>query len=475
MQPAHLPSGSATTHPEKAATFFNFARGKLAAGHYEQAFLYYLSGLQHDPGNPDAVAACLQIGQGASPSLVKSLADQPTVRELDKRDRLLRALIRTALKAGDPALAFDFAERAFESNLSQLGAKMAERALAVLKNAPQQTAAGFDKITDLAMKHSLFDIAVTASENAMARNKELYERKHRDVLATNTLHRQRLEDPTTSFRDNLKDPEGQRRLASAAPPQTAQAELDHRIQQARAGLAASPEDKGKILALAALLGESADRDLRAEAVALLLKWHEQTKDVSFRHKAKDILLADHLRDVVEVEQRSAREPPDMALRHAAAAARRAYVEDLAADLERRVQEYPTESGWKLKLGKAYLELARPVEAIAQLQLAQKDPKLAPTCLQLLGKAFEALKWYEEAARVYEKLVEAHSVGTDDKALIAARFGLASTFKQLHADSSDRQFLDRALTIAREVVMEDITYPGARELRDELAAIVKGKK
>ena len=82
---------------------------------------------------------------------------------------------------------------------------------------------------------------------------------------------------------------------------------------------------------------------------------------------------------------------------------------------------------------------------------------------------------QEAAKVYEKLVDTRSLGTDELALRAAQFGLASTLKQLYTDSGDRQFLDSALTIARQGVMDDITYPGARELRDELDGMAKGKR
>lgn len=88
------------------------------------------------------------------------------------------------------------------------------------------------------------------------------------------------------------------------------------------------------------------------------------------------------------------------------AAARSYAEMRVTEYRRRVQQQPTDFALRFELGSALLELGQTDAAIAELQLAIKDPRKKAESFLGLGKAFRKKGLADLALGQLEKALEA---------------------------------------------------------------------
>jgi tetratricopeptide (TPR) repeat protein len=73
--------------------------------------------------------------------------------------------------------------------------------------------------------------------------------------------------------------------------------------------------------------------------------------------------------------------------------------------QNRVQRFPTNFLFRYELGRRYLLAKRYVEAIAELQMAQKEPRRKGVSLLALGQCFQQIRQYRLAMSHYESAIE----------------------------------------------------------------------
>jgi len=90
--------------------------------------------------------------------------------------------------------------------------------------------------------------------------------------------------------------------------------------------------------------------------------------------------------------------------------------------ERMVKRYPNEFGYRYELGELYLQEDRLDDAIKELQLALRNPKVRLDALILLGKAYKQKTFYDLAAEQLEVAKSEISAMNDQKKEVLYELG-----------------------------------------------------
>jgi tetratricopeptide (TPR) repeat protein len=151
--------------------------------------------------------------------------------------------------------------------------------------------------------------------------------------------------------------------------------------------------------------------------------------------------------------------------------RKTYLLARCAEFERRAIEYPTDAAIRLELGEMLLMLGRFNEAIPHLQAGRADMKQRSRAWRLLGSAFMAIAYWDEAAWCLEEAFK--HADQDPSRQLDAKLSLGKALLDLHSKKPEPAYLDRARKIIMDVVVEDFTHPGATKLRAQLAKALSG--
>lgn len=130
-------------------------------------------------------------------------------------------------------------------------------------------------------------------------------------------------------------------------------------------------------------------------------------------------------------------------------------------LRLRTEADPGNTEARLKLGLMLLDLGDIDNAISELQLSRKDPRLAWKALAALGKCFSAKNNIALARRNLEDALKALPKEEDEP-----RKEILFTLAQSHAATGD---FDKAVEIANEIANIDFSYQGIGKLLDEWMA------
>jgi len=463
---------------ERAERICEFARAKASAGVFEGAFVLYVQALQSAPGSEVALKGLLDAGT----KLGEQSASSPAIRTLRKEfaqaksgtGDLLDSLVVTALWPNRKDAALIASDRAFRGGFESAGQYLAERALALLSNAESQSSADYFALAKSAFDHRFYDVAERAAQAALDLDPTSLEKRsfHKNVSAARIIDERKLDKPETTFRSNLRNAAAQQELAAKERPVSSTEELERFIAAARAEVAASANDKGKIFRLVTLLEKRGQSDDLQEAVEILTTEFERSGDVSFRQKLGELQLRELESKAKAAQRAAALQPNQVDLANQADEARLVYLQAKCAEFEKRAMEYPTEASIRLELGDTLLSLQRFNEAIPHLQAGRGDMKQRARAWRLLGSAFTAIGFWDEAALCLEEAVK-HAEQTGSQQL-DAKVSLGNALFELYQKRPDPSYIERARHIVMEVVVEDFTHPGALRLRSLLAKAMQSK-
>jgi lipopolysaccharide biosynthesis regulator YciM len=122
-----------------------------------------------------------------------------------------------------------------------------------------------------------------------------------------------------------------------------------------------------------------------------------------------------------------------------------------------VQRYPNEYSYRFELGELYFEDGKTDQAIKELQMAQRSPKVRVSALILLGKAYLAKGFHDLAA---EQLTTAKSEipgMTDQKKDVL--YELGSAYEQ-------QGDMDQAMVEFKALYGADISYRDVAQKIDD---------
>jgi tetratricopeptide (TPR) repeat protein len=200
------------------------------------------------------------------------------------------------------------------------------------------------------------------------------------------------------FTKGVKDMDHQQELMQEDSMVQDEEYLLDQIRKARQEYLESPKVAGKVNAVVAALLKMENEAYENEAIDILTKAHKDSGAYQFKMQIGDIRIRQMSRRFRQV-----RDEGDQA------GAREQARRQLAFELEEfteRSANYPTDLALRFELGRRQFLSGMHDEAIASLQMAQRDPRRSLRAQALVGQAFMRKGWLTEAIQTFERALVA---------------------------------------------------------------------
>ncbi len=314
---------------------------------------------------------------------------------------------------------------------------------------------------DPASSVELLELAISSVELQIMQNPADMPLKdeQRDLAGRLTITKGKY-DSSSTFRDSVRDAEKQTQLHDQERIKQSEASLENLVNSARKELAANPDVAGKINALVDLLLKSERQKDEDEAIAILMKAHESSKNYSFKLRADDV----RLKQVSRITRQLKIQAQESGSEEDAQNARLAEMDEVATEVEvftERVKNYPTDLRMKYRLGAAHFRSGDYDQAIPMLQTAQGDPRNRTRSLMMLGRCFHEKGLPGEAAEILKEALDRYELSGDD-----TQKELLYRLAQAHKAAGNK---DDAKAVLGKLLRQDYNYADgeARKLVEEL--------
>ncbi len=284
---------------------------------------------------------------------------------------------------------------------------------------------------------------------------EIYNRRH-----TNTKK--------GGFRENLKDAAGQQLIQ--ADITSAGVGIDDLITRRRNEWMADRDNTDTIKRLVETLLKKEDVNTEKEAVALLMKAHELTREYGWKSRAADVQMQQYNRVVNDLRKKmEADHSPETK-----AAYTKVRSKQLRFELDHfteRANQYPTDMKVRFELGKRQYKGQMFDEAIASFQGAKNDPKSRAEASFFLGQCYGHKGWSDESIESFEAAMEEHQF-EDDRLGKDIRYELMLALARSAKTDNDLEKAEKAQRIASSLLQIDIGYKDIRDKMDTLRLLTK---
>jgi tetratricopeptide (TPR) repeat protein len=217
-----------------------------------------------------------------------------------------------------------------------------------------------------------------------------------------------------SFRDSIRDREGQEKLMYQEKDVRSLDQMGKMIAEAEAAWHAEPEEPGKIMKLVDIWRKTEDPEYENKAIDLLQQAFQRTKQFRFRLAIGEIKMKQMNRQVRALRASYQADPQN-------ADTKREYQEILNDKYQLELDEYllaaqnyPTETRFRYEVALRLFELRRYKESIPILQDARRDPKYRNEAAIYIGRAFLAEGFPDEASETLKAAVEEYPIKGDAK-------------------------------------------------------------
>jgi len=470
-------TGSFQPDPGKAARWFEHARTQHETANYEYAVTCWLKGLAFDPANMEALQQFLNSAQSFAQGQKKPGPSKDQVKSFTGRspvDRYIQALLHWGTTL-EPAPGAKAVEAAASLGLDDAAKWVGEFTLRKGRAAQKPRKELFVKLKDQFVKIEAYTLAQQAAEIAYQldpTDNALHE-EVRDLAAQAAMTSGGYEESGEEggFRKNIRDAEQQQRRREQAAVVKTEEASDRMVEEAKADYESRSSDTHAIQRyVKALLSRGSAAD-EQEAIEVLKRAYEETKEFRWRQQQGDIAIRRKRRALNALKRQAEENPEDESLNAQLQQAQRKMVEDEAAEFQARVEAYPTDTRLKYELGKRLFLLDRPQDAIKHLQEAQGDLKIRTGVQSVLGQAFQKLGWHGEAADMLRQALESHANPNDDLGM-DLRYGLMVALENKAKMDRDASAAEESLKIASALAMQKIDFRDVVQRRQTLQGLVQ---
>ena len=449
---------------KKADTFFEKARTVGATGNYEFAIEMFVQGLTIDPENTEGHAALREISlkRKASGGKPMGMFGRPSVNNKDDKLNMVNAEKILAYDPGNTdymqAILQNAHKAGFFDTVMWIG-PILQKANAdskkpefnkfiVLKDVYKSMA--LNNATPPRIRAELFKRATNACHFA-AKMKPDEMDLQTELKNLGALHTQ-VEgnyDQMGSFRDSIKDREGQEKLQAQDKGVQELGVMGKLIRDAESEYANDPNEPGKLLKLVDALVKTEHPDYENRAIELLSEWHTKTKQFRFRKRIGEINMRQWRRMEQGQKEYLAQNKDD---------------EQAAKDFEQFQHDkwefelteynlwsenYPTDMSFRFYAADRLFRLGRFDEAIPLLQQSEADAKYRTKARVLLGRAFYGAKFLDEAVDTLDGLIKEYQ-GADEDSAKEMRYWSA----RAHEERGDG---DVAIKLYSQIVRMEFNY------------------
>ncbi|MCC6660726.1 MAG: hypothetical protein IT437_07550 [Phycisphaerales bacterium] len=463
-------------HAERARRFFEHARTVHDASNYDYAMQLWLRGLQQDPTSMAGLegffaSAAAFLGTGAkSPS-------KETLKLFDKKgdvERYALGLLDWGMSPFDAGLAVRAAENGARLGVSEPAFWLGERALGAASREKKPRKDHYLKLMDIFASIGSFDKAVQSGEAAV-RLDPSDGRLSADVrnLAAQAAMSKGGFDKTGEaggFRRNIRDADKQRQLIEAEQIVKSDEAIDRLVAIAEGDYRARPDDAAATTLYIKRLRERGRPEDEKRAYQVATQAYESLKEFRFRQIAGEIKLRQAERKVGEYVAAAQARPDDPTAVDNARRARIKFTEMEVEEFRERVRAYPTDLAAKYELGRRYNQLGQYDEAIPLLQLCKEDAKLRVDSLALLGAAFVATGYVDEAIYTLREARQHHKIENDELGL-ELQYSLLTALQTKGGQDRDLPSAEEADKLASSIMMQQFNFKDVRARRDAIKKLI----
>ena len=282
----------------------------------------------------------------------------------------------------------------------------------------------FTTLADLYEAQQRYQDAVNALTQAVRidPSDRSLDKRARDLSARASIDDGKLEE-VGEFHEMLRD---RAQAATSATQQVVRTreQLDAQYEERKAALDADPENAVKMQALADCEARRGHID---EAMELLQKALDQTREYRYKSRMDDIRMGEFRRILREIDEQLQADPSQTDLkpkRQQVVATRDEFELDI---YQERQKQYPTDMSIRYELGLRQFRYHQFDEAIVSFQTTTRDPKRRIQSFNMLGKCFFAKQLYLEAQGQFESAIRQYELATDPLGK-ELRYNLAKTFE-----------------------------------------------
>lgn len=262
------------------------------------------------------------------------------------------------------------------------------------------------------------------------------------------------------FRSKLKDKTEAENLEQASRSTTSDESLEKLIQETHEKIQEEPENLTNYKQLSTYYHRSGDYESAISWIQEARKLESGQADVTLeRLEAK--LYREYVDNLIKAKKAEIEADPDNGdLKEELEnmlAERKKYLIEQTADM---VKRYPNDYGARYQYGELLLEDGQTDQAIQQLQIALRNPKVRIPSLNLLGQAYKSKEFYDMAAEQFETAKgEINGMSDVKKEII---YNLAECYEKMDD-------VEKAIDRYKEIYSADIGFRDVAKKIDEFYA------
>jgi tetratricopeptide (TPR) repeat protein len=407
---------------KKAQTFFDKAAAVGGAGQYDFAITMFLSGLAIDPENTQGHQALRDVALRRKASGGKDLGmfekkKLQFSRPKDNKEGMLTFERLLAHDPGNTSLMLSVMDYAYKSGYYDTVMWMTAIALQANNSLPKPDFNTYIKIRDTYKGLGQWKEAVEACNYAarMRPDDMDLQRELKDLGAQLTMTQGKY-STGGSFRDSIRDREGQEKLLNQDKGIHTVDSIQRAIIEAEEEHKNEPNEPGKLIKLVEALRRSETPENDNHAIELLESAYEKTGQFRWRKLSGEIKLAQYSRVERGLRVQLRDNPNDDALKKDILRLQRDRAEEELKEYRLWSENYPTEGEYKFEMGKRMYMLGQFDEAIPVFQDVRNDPKYRTNAQILLARAFLGAGYVDEAADTLRELINAYQLKGDAKSI-----------------------------------------------------------
>jgi tetratricopeptide (TPR) repeat protein len=443
----------------------------------------WLRGLQWDPSDLEAVRSLMQAaGEYMNASGKKAASKDIGKVASDARGavrRYLSELTTVAFKPADLVANLKAGEAAGGVQAEGVAGFFGERALTLAKREKKPRKDVFVRLMDVFNTARSFKLAVEAGVIAQQLDPSdgALQAEVRNMMAQQTMASGGFDQvgQEGGFRKNIRNVARQADLEAADRMVRTDDEKDRLVVAAEKEYQEKPGDAVAIDTYGKRLIERGKAGDHLRAMTVYNAAYEATRQFRFRQKAGDIQIQLARRSLAHAKQVAEKRPDDADATAKLESLQKELDRIELAELELRVQNYPTDLALKFALGKKLFDVGRFDDSIHYFQEAQDDQKARASVLYYMGRAFLSLTgWEAEAISTLRRAIAEVSDERGELALELRYYLMAALLTKAKRDR-ERASAEEADELAAGIAMQKFNYRDIREQRANIKQLLEELK
>lgn len=466
--------------PRKARRWFEHAAG---VNDHDFAIECYIHGLEHEPDNMAQHEALHEVAKRRKVAGGKPMPWHKAMAKggKDPVQRLLHAERLWAMNPLDVNLMVAVMDRAVEANDAEQELNLGELAYWVGEMILQNNFGGKSlpqtvllQVRNLFVRIGSWDKAVEACKMALAHDpaNTVLLQELKNLEAERTIAGGGYGNANSgegSFRDNVRDMDKQKALEQDDAITKTDSAVDQTIARRRAELEEMPEDFDRLKKLVEALLMKESEAFDEEAIKLLKDAWERSGRYSFKEWIGNIRMKQFNRQLHALKPAALATPEGSEDRKVYHELAQKKLQFELQEFAERVQNYPTDMGYKYELGKRLYLAKRFDEAISAFQQSKGDPKWRAASHEYLGQCFMLQGWLDEAIQTFQDGLDANP---DEKREMTLRYLRLTALEQSAVKSRRLDQAREALRETSQIMQENINFRDIRQRMDKLRKLVE---